>query len=184
MRNFRFFLWLSLTTFAIPLSAGAQVESTPIPAAVKPNFASMNFLIGTWRCSTKSSRRPLAYITTSTYTRDASGYWLEETTTVKPPAWEPTALRTYDKITYDADTKRWIDVSYGDQGAYGLTTSTGWNGSSIVWHDAAFAPGTSMRSNSDTTMMKESPSKFNTSSSFVETGSGRTITVNGICTKK
>jgi hypothetical protein len=184
MRNFRFSLWLSLTALAIPLSAGAQVESTPIPAAAKPNFSSMNFLIGTWRCSTKSSRRPLAYITTSTYTRDASGYWLAETTTVKPPAWEPTALRTYDKITYDADTKRWIDVSYGDQGAYGFTTSPGWTGSSIVWHDAAFVPGAAIRSSSDTTVTKETASKFTTSSSFVETGSGRTITVNGICTKQ
>ncbi len=43
MRNFRFSLWLSLTALAIPLSAGAQVESTPIPAAAKPNFSSMNF---------------------------------------------------------------------------------------------------------------------------------------------
>ncbi len=184
MRNFRFSIWLALIALAIPLSAGAQVETTPIPAAVKPNFSSMNFLVGTWRCSTKSSRRPLAYITTSTYVRDPSGYWLDETTTVKPPAWEPTALRTYDKITYDADSKRWIDVSYGDQGAYGLTTSPGWNGSSIVWHDAAFAPGASISSSSDTTLTKESPSKFTTSSSFVETGSGRTITVNGICTKR
>jgi hypothetical protein len=181
----RFFGSLLLATLAATVApAGAQVESTPIPAAVKPDFSSMRFLVGTWRCSTKSSRRPLAYVTTSVYALDISGYWLEETTTVKPPAWEPTPLRTYDKITYDADTKRWVDVSYGDQGAYGLTTSQGWSGDRLMWHDRAFVPGASIQTSTDTIVTKVSPTKYTTSTSFVEAGSGRTVTVNGICTKR
>ncbi|HEY3674516.1 MAG TPA: hypothetical protein VGK84_00835 [Candidatus Tumulicola sp.] len=173
---------LAAALFSSPVSA--QVETTPIPAAVKPDFSSMRFLVGTWRCSIKSSRRPLAYITTSVYALDPSGYWLNEATTVKPPAWEPTALRTYDKITYDADTQRWIDVTYGDQGAFGLTTSSGWNGGELIWHDRAFVSGASIRSATDTTLTKVSPAKYSTATSFVETSSGRTVTVNGICTKR
>ena len=173
---------LAAMLFASPVSA--QVETTPIPAALKPDFSSMRFLAGTWSCSTKSSRRPLAYVTTSVYALDGSGYWLEETTTVKPPAWEPSPLRTYDKITYDADTKRWIDVSYGDQGAYGFTTSQGWNGDTIAWRDRAFVSGASIQSTTDTTMTKISPTKYETAMSFVEAGSGRTVTVKGICTKR
>jgi hypothetical protein len=184
MRSFGSVLLLlvAVTLFSSPVRA--QLETTPIPATVKPDFSQMNFFVGMWRCSIKSSRRPVAYITTSVYSRDASGYWLQEATTVKPPAWEPTALQTYDKITYDPDTKRWIDVTYGDQGAYGLTTSAGWSGNDIVWHDPAFVPGASIQSTSDTTLTKLSPTKYTTSTSFVEAGSGRTVTVNGICTKR
>jgi hypothetical protein len=177
-------LLLALAATLSSAPAIAQVETTPIPAAVKPDFSSMRFLVGTWRCSTKSSRRPMAYVTTLTYALDASGYWLEETTTVKPPAWEPTPLRTYDKITYDADTKRWIDVSYGDQGAYGLLTSNGWSANNLVWMDRAFTSGASMKSTTDTTWTKASPTKYTTYMSFEEAGSGRTVTVNGICTKR
>jgi hypothetical protein len=184
MRFLRPALALCFAMAAVCAPAGAQVETTPIPAAVKPNFAPFAFLSGTWRCSTKSSRRPMAYVTTSVYARDASGYWLNETTTVKPPAWEPSPLRTYDKITYDADSQRWIDVSFGDQGAYGLATSAGWSGSQIVWHDRAFVANAAMRSTSDTTMTMVSPAKYTTSMSFVEAGSGRTVTVEGICTKR
>ncbi|HEY1428630.1 MAG TPA: hypothetical protein VGF18_03590 [Candidatus Tumulicola sp.] len=184
MRFFRPVIALSFAMAAVCAPAGAQVETTPIPAAVKPNFAPFAFLAGAWRCSIKSSRRPMAYVTTSAYSRDASGYWLDETTTVKPPAWEPSPLRTYDKITYDSDTQRWVDVSFGDQGAYGLTTSSGWNGNQIVWRDRAFVAGASMRSTTDTTMVKVTPSKYTTSMSFVETGSGRSVTVDGICTKR
>jgi hypothetical protein len=184
IRNFRIALCLSFAAALFPAYAGAQIESTPIPAAVKPNFSASNFLVGTWTCSIKSSRRAAAYVTTSVYARDASGYWLNETTTVKPPPWESAALRTYDKITFDPDTKRWIDVTYGDQGAYGLTASTGWNGDRIVWHDVAFVPGASIRSATDSIVTRVSPSKYTTSTSFVEAGSGRTVTVNGICTKR
>jgi hypothetical protein len=184
MRSFRsaLLLCLAATLFSSPVRA--QVETTAIPAAAKPDFSKMRFFEGTWRCSIKSSRRPLAYITTSVYALDPSGYWLNETTTVKPPAWEPTPLRTYDKITYDADTQRWIDVTYGDQGAYGLTTSSGWNGMQLIWRDRAFVPGASIRSATDTTLTKVSPAKYMTSTSFVEAGSGRTVTVDGICTKR
>jgi hypothetical protein len=184
MRSFgsALLLCLAATLFSSPVRA--QVETTPIPAAAKPDFSKMRFFEGTWRCSIKSSRRPLAYITTSVYALDPSGYWLNETTTVKPPAWEPTPLRMYDKITYDADTQRWIDVTYGDQGAYGLTTSSGWNGMQLIWRDRAFVPGASIRSATDTTLTKVSPAKYMTSTSFVEAGSGRTVTVDGICTKR
>ncbi len=184
MRNFLAAAAASFAIAAFCTPASAQVETTPIPAAVKPNFSPFAFLTGTWHCSNKSSRRSMAYVTTSVYSRDASGYWLEEVTTVKPPAWEPSPLRTYDKITYDSDTQRWVDVSYGDQGAYGLSTSAGWSGDHIVWHDRSFVPGASIRSTSDTTLTKVSPAKFTTSTSFVEAGSGRNVTVEGICTKR
>ncbi len=173
----------ALLVLATPSFARAQVESTPIPAQTKPNFSSMEFLIGTWTCRTKSSRRPAAYVTTSTYAMDPTGYWIVETSTTAKAAWVPAPLKTVDHITYDADAKRWVDVLAGDQGAYGLSFSKGWSGNDMVWHDVAFAPGPDIASQTDTTNTKVSATKMTTSSAFTETKTGRKVTVMGACTK-
>jgi hypothetical protein len=168
---------------AVPTYALAQVESTPIPAPAKPNFSSMSFLVGTWSCSTKSARRPAPYMTTVTYSLDSSGYWLNETATTKPTAWVKKQLTINDKITYDPDTHRWADVSYGDGGAYGMSFSNGWSGNELVWHDVSFAAGPDIASQSDTTMTKVSATKVTLASSFTEAKSGRHVSVAGTCTK-
>ena len=173
-----------LAAFAVPSYAVAQVESTPIPAAKKPNFAPISFLLGTWSCSTKSARRAAPYITTTTYTADSSGYWIDETSTTNPTKWIPTKLTTHDKITYDSDTHRWVDVLYGDYGTYGLSFSTGWNGDKLVWHDVSFAAGPDIKSQTDTTVTKVSATKMTTSSSFTEANGGRVVSVKGVCTKQ
>jgi hypothetical protein len=171
-------LGASLTTYA-----SAQVESTPIPAPNKPNFAPVEFLLGTWTCKTKSARRPAAYVTTSTYTLDPTGYWMNETSTTAKTAWVSKPLTTMDRITYDSDSKRWVDVLWGDGGAYGLSFSKGWNGDKIVWHDAAFAPGPDISSQTDITTTKESPTKLTSMSTFTETKTGRHVAVSAVCTK-
>ena len=169
---------------AIPSYAVAQVESTPIPAPMKPNFSSMSFLVGTWTCSTKSSRRPAAYVTTATYTMDPTGYWISETSTTKMTSWISRKLTLWDKITYDPDSKRWVDVTYGDGGAYGLAFSSGWDGNKMTWHDVGFAPGPDISSQTDITNTKVSATKMTSMSSFTETKTGRHVTVAGICTKQ
>lgn len=172
-----------LLSAAIPAYGLAQVESTPIPTPKKPNFSSMNFLVGTWTCSTKSARRPAAYITTSTYTMDPSGYWLIQTSTTNPTKWISTRLTTTDRITYDPDTHRWVDVTYGDGGTYGLSFSSGWSGNKMSWHDVSFAPGPDIKSQTDNVVTKISNTKTSSSSSFTETKTGRVVSVAGICTK-
>ena len=65
MRIYRAFIAVAvLFAAATPAYAPAQVESTPIPAPTKPNFSSVQFMIGSWTCSTKSARRPAPYVTT------------------------------------------------------------------------------------------------------------------------
>ncbi|MGC1381339.1 MAG: hypothetical protein WA814_10010 [Candidatus Baltobacteraceae bacterium] len=167
---------------ALPAAAFAQVETTPIPAASKPNFSSMSFLVGSWTCHTKSARRPAAYVTNVTYSMDPSGYWMDQTSVTNPTAWVTTKLTINDKITYDGDTKRWVDVSYGDQGAYGLSFSSGWVGNELTWHDMSFAPGPDIKSQTPTTITKVSDTKMTSTSSFTEK-SGRKVGVTGVCTK-
>ena len=173
----------ALAATLVPIFASAQVESTPIPTAPKPNLSSMQFMIGTWNCSTKSSRRPAAYITTLTYSLDPTGYWIEETSVVKPASWIKTATSVYDKITYDPFTKRWVNVSYGDQGAYGLTFSKGWVGNHMTVHDVSFAANGDIGSQTDTTTTKVSATKLTSSSSFTEAKTGRRVTVETVCNK-
>jgi hypothetical protein len=184
MRSSRVFIAAAVLLAAlIPASAFAQVESTPIPAPRKPDFSSVSFMVGTWTCKSKSSRRPAAFTTISTYSLDSTGYWLNQTSTTPKTTWVPTPLRTWDKITYDPDAKRWADVSYGDGGAYGLAFSQGWNGNEIVWHDISFAAGPDISSQTDITTTKVSPTKMTSASSFTETKTGRRVTVATTCLK-
>lgn len=174
-----------LLAATVPSDVLAQVESTPIPLPGKPNFSSMSFMIGSWTCSTKSARRPAAYTSTSTYTMDPNGWYIDETTVTNPMKWFGTQskLTTYDKITYDATTHRWADVTYDNQGGYGLSFASGWNGNKVVWHDVSFAPSADVKSQTDTTTTKVSNSKTTSSSSFTETKTGRVVSVTTICTK-
>jgi hypothetical protein len=184
MRLLRLFAAAAILSspFAL-LPAGAQVESTPVPAPAKPDFSSVSFMLGTWTCSTKSSRRPGPFITTTTYRLDPSGYWINETSTVRPTSFISTRLTLFDKISYDPDTKRWVDVLYGDRGAYALSFSKGWDGNQMTWHDVSFAPGADISSQTDTTITKVSATKTTSSSAFTETKTGRHVTVNSTCTK-
>jgi hypothetical protein len=165
--------------------AWAQVESTPIPNPGKPNFSTMQFMIGTWSCSTKSARRPAPYMTTSTYTMDPTGSWIAETSVTNPTKWFPTQqkLTSYDKITYDPTTHRWVDVLYDNQGGYGLSFASSWNGNKITWHDVSFAPTSDISSQTDTIVTKVSSTKMTSSSSFTEAKTGRVVAVTGVCTK-
>jgi hypothetical protein len=172
-----------LSAAALPAYAPAQVESTPIPAPNKPNFSSMEFMVGTWTCHTKSARRPAAYVTTSTYTMDPTGYWLNEVSTVTPNSWISRKLSTWDKITYDPDSHRWADVSYGDGGAYGLSFSKGWSGDQISWHDVAFESGPDIKSQTDNVITKVSDTKMTGASSFTEAKTGRVVSVTTTCAK-
>jgi hypothetical protein len=183
MRLHRFTISMLLAA-AIPAYALAQqVETTPIPAPKKPPTASMAFMIGTWTCTTKSARRPGPYTTISTYTMDPDGYWIDEVSTVQKNSWIPKTLSTTDKITYDSDTHRWVDVTYGDGGQYGLAFSPGWNGNSMTWHDVSFAAGSDIKSQTDNVTVKVSNTKTTASSTFTETKTGRVVSVSTVCTK-
>jgi hypothetical protein len=143
----------------------------------------MSFLIGTWSCSTKSARRPAPFLSTVTYTTSPDGWWIDEKSVNQPMSWFPHEVTVYDKITYDGSTKRWIDVLYGGLGFYGLSTSSGWNGNAIVWHDPTFAPDADTSARTDTTMTKDSDTKFTSSNSFTEAQTGRNVGVVSTCTK-
>lgn len=174
-----------VAAFAVTASAAfaQSMESTPAPKPPKPNFAPYTFIVGTWSCSTKSARRPAPYETTTTYELDPTGYWLIGKSTTKAMAWFPYEASGEDRITYDADTGRWVDTFNGDFGGYDLSTSKGWSGETIVWHDLAFARGKDVASQTNLTITKVSDSKMASRSTFT-TVKGRSVGVTSTCTKQ
>ncbi len=181
----RFFQMSGALAFVLCLfgsAAIAQVESTPVPNSAKPDFSASQFLLGTWNCSVLSSRRPGPYQVTSVATLDSNGYWMTTKSTVHKASWIPASFQGVDRVTYDASTSRWIDLSTSDNGGYNVSTSLGWKGNSIVWTDLAFPKSNNIASTSPTTMTKVSATKTMSANSFKEHG-GRLVTVKTTCTK-
>jgi hypothetical protein len=167
------------------LAASAPtMETTPIPTPPKPDFSSMQFMLGTWTCTNQSSRRPAPSHSTLIFSMDPTGYWIDQKTTTQKTAWFPFEAIGLDKITYDSDSQRWIDVYAGNVGDYGLSWSTGWKGNTIQWNDGYFTPSTSVDvvSESPVTGTKVSDTKITYHSTFTEK-SGNTITSNVVCNK-
>lgn len=186
---FRLFCVLSLLALGIvaaniTTAIGAtspKVETTPIPAPPKPDFSSMRFMLGTWTCSTKSSRRPAAYITTLDSSIDPTGYWIVQKSVNHKTAWSP-ELGGTDMITYDSAAHRWVDIYTGDWAGYNVSTSPGWHGNTIVWTDAVISPTANVASTTPTTVTKVSNSKRTARNTFRESG-GRVVTVDATCDK-
>jgi hypothetical protein len=181
-------LVLAVLAFVAVLLVGtvaiAQIETTPIPPPEKPNFSSMQFLLGTWNCVETNTRRPNAYGSTLTSTMDPSGFWLDTKTLAHATSWDRHPGVVMDKVTYDAANTRWVDVLTDDQGNYGISTSNGWNGNKIVWHPISLTSVSSgnVVSSGDTTNTKVSATKYTYTGSFKESG-GRTVTLKGTCNK-
>ena len=183
--SFRFAAALIVASLALGSAAFADAtpgtESTPIPTNTKPDWSSMKFLLGTWSCSTKRSRRPTPYSTTSTSAMDDTGYWMVTKSVSPKVSWAP-GINAVDMVTYDPQQKRWVDVYTDNLGGYDVTYSPGWKGNSAVWTDVLFQPGPDVMTTTPTTNTKVSDTKYTSSSSFTEK-SGRKVTVIGTCTK-
>jgi hypothetical protein len=156
-----------------------SAEKTPVPPQAKPDFS--NMLLGTWRCSTKSSRRAWSYETTSTTSPSPDGYWLVTKSMIaKTPI--TAAFASTDMVTYDASAKHWVDIETDEQGNYGVTTSPGWHGNTIVWTNAYAPKSVGIASTNPTSVTRVSPTQYTSFWSFTESN-GRPVTVKTVCNK-
>jgi hypothetical protein len=85
-------------------------------------------------------------------------------------------------VTYDSSTRRWIDIETDEQGNYGVTTSPGWNGNTIVWTNAFAPKSAGIASTNPTSITRVSATKYTSLWSFVESN-GRVVTVKTVCNK-
>ncbi|MBV8460500.1 MAG: hypothetical protein JO009_06390 [Candidatus Eremiobacteraeota bacterium] len=187
------FRWVrTLVAIAVVLAAigsiafaatSPTIESTPVPKPAKPDFSSMNWLLGTWNCSFKSGRRPSAASFIQVTTMDPSGYWMVTKSVSKGTSWFPWPANSTDMVTHDSDPKRWVDIMTGDFGAYDASSSPGWNGDTIVWTDNMFKPSSDVMAVTPLTQTKVSPRKWTSHTTFQERSSGTWISVDTMCNK-
>lgn len=187
------FRWFrTLVAMAVALAAAGSIalaattptiESTPVPKPPKPNFSSMSWLVGTWNCSFKSSRRPSPVIFTQATSMDPTGYWMITKSSSKGSSWFPWPSNSNDWVTHDSDPKRWVDIMTGDFGAYDASSSPGWNGNTIVWTDNMFKPSSDVMAVTPITQTKLSNRKWTSHTTFQERSSGRWISVDTACNK-
>jgi hypothetical protein len=186
MTTFRlssFTLTILLMASAGSFAWAAGVEQTPIPRDPKPNFSSMQFLLGRWNCMVDSARRPRPFRTVQTTSIDPSGYWMVTRTVTGKVPWNPITITAMDYVTYDVTTSRWIDISMDDYGDYDLSSSPGWIGNSMVWTDVAYPKLHGAATNRPRTFTKVSDAKTVLSAPFAE-ASGRLVAVTTTCTKR
>jgi hypothetical protein len=172
---------LTLAAGAVAV-AGPAVESTPIPTLPKPDFSSMRFLIGTWTCTDRSSRRPGPFTTTEVYSMDPSGYWMERDSTIHKASWITSEFRLETKYTYDPYAKVWVRLVTGDRGNYSVATAAHPSQSKKTYTYVIQSKAPDIASYAPEVFTKVSDTKKTMTTSFTET-SGRVVRVSETCTK-
>ncbi len=121
-----------LVSFALPRISVAAPAAAPTPVPVhRPDFSSMNFMLGTWRCHStlRGKNRP----DTSTTTMTLDGAYMV-THDVAPPfdKYRTQAVRTDSYMTYNPRTHLWVTISVDNFAGYGAVTSPGWRGNTMT----------------------------------------------------
>jgi hypothetical protein len=164
--------------FAVVLGQ-AQVAAAPTPVPnPKPDLSALAYFNGTWTChqTVRGKDRP----DTSTTTMEMNDRWLK-VHDVAPPfdQYRTAPVNSDTYYTYDPSVKKYVGVELDDFGGYGLSSSPGWTGNTMVWTDKSALDG----SVGVTTVTKVSDSEYN----FTNTGTdakGKAVpTTNGTCKK-
>ncbi len=126
---------LAIGLCAAPVVSNAQMTTAAAPTPVpipKPDFTSMNFLVGTWTCT-----QPLRGKTrseTDTYAMSNDGMWLVDTATSPPfDQYRTVAQNTTTYMTYDPTIKQWVSTTVDNFGGYGIESTSGWQGNVASW---------------------------------------------------
>lgn len=134
----------ALLAVAVVISAvRASAAPTPVPDA-KPDLSAMSMFLGTWNCtSTKSpDGRTNGHVFTTTAALALDGRWIE--TDQRTPPFDQYRTRDFvlkSYLTYDPGTKMWVTLTVDNLGGYGVTTSPGWTGNTLVTSDQVTSNG-------------------------------------------
>jgi hypothetical protein len=182
----RLFSALALFMFATGatvFAAAPAIEGTPVPARPKPDFSSMQFLVGTWTCSNLSSRRPGPFTTTEVYSLDPGGYWMLRADTTSKASWIPAEQHGQTRYTWDSEANRWVRISTGDTGGYSVATAPmppSGKGKTYTYVIQTKTPD--IASYAPEVYSKDSDTKKSMTTSFTETN-GTVVNVKQTCVK-
>jgi hypothetical protein len=123
----------AIAASATPLVSAAQPAPAPTPVPqTKPDFSSLNFLVGSWSCTQmlRGKTRPETDVTSV----GMDGMWLVTQTTAPPfDQYRTYTINGMTYVGYDPTAKLWIQTGLDNAGGYGVQTSPGWQGSSWTW---------------------------------------------------
>jgi hypothetical protein len=139
MKHFLFSLLgcalLAIGLAAAPVVSNAQMTTAAAPTPVPvphPDFAPMNFLLGSWTCT-----QPLRGKTrseTDVYTMSNDGMWLVDAASSPPfDQYRTVAQNSMTNMTYDPTVKQWVTVYYDNLGGYAIESTSGWQGNTASW---------------------------------------------------
>ncbi|MGZ3497929.1 MAG: hypothetical protein ACXWNJ_05945 [Vulcanimicrobiaceae bacterium] len=127
--------------FLSPALAFAQnAAPTPVPDTA-PDLSSMQYFLGTWKCTSKTrgSIRP----DTSTTTMDMDGRWMKAHDEAPPfDKYRTRTIITDTYTTFNADTKQFVSTSVDNFAGYAMSATPGWSGNKLVWTDTVSNDGT------------------------------------------
>jgi hypothetical protein len=108
-----------------------SASPTPVPDG-RPDFSSMTFLTGTWKCD--ALLRGKSRADTITYSLGLDNRWLLSHDVAPPFDQYRTRPITSDGwTTYNALNHQWVQITIDDFGSYVMATSPGWKNGSITW---------------------------------------------------
>lgn len=173
---------LLLAISATAVKAAPTIEGTPVPLPPKPDFSSMQFLIGTWTCVDRSSRRPGPFTITEVYAMDPTGYFINRNDTTHKASWIPRDFHGLSRYTYDTAANRWVRISTSDVGGYAIATAPGSSGGHRVFTNVIQKQADNVASYAPEVYTKISNTKKTMTTTFTETN-GRVVHVQETCTK-
>jgi hypothetical protein len=178
-----FYLRLLSGVFVAILASFSLTSAQPTPVPdVKPDFSAMTFLLGTWDCKTikTSMGRAAGRTETDVNSMTLDGHYMRTDGTSKPFDKARTrTIVTQGWVSYDTGKKQWYSFGIGNFGGFGMSTSPGWKGNTIVWTDTYGTDGTPL---GVTTTTKVSATKI-TDVNVTKTAKG-TETTSDECIKR
>lgn len=124
---------LALGLAAAPVVSGAQPAPAPTPVPMtKPDFSTMMFLMGTWKCTQmlRGKTRP----DTGTTTMSADGMWMVTQDSAPPfDQYRTVTINGTTYLGYDTSLKQWVQIGVDSGGGYGISSSPGWQGNTATW---------------------------------------------------
>ena len=163
-------------------AAAPGVEGTPQPMPPKPNWSSMNFLIGNWTCTDLSSRRPGPFTTTRVFSMDSTGYWMIRNDTIHTASWIPREVHMEYRTTWDPYTHRWVRIGTDEFGRFSVATASMPVGGRKTYTYVIQSKAPDIASYAPEVYTSSGGNKLMMTSSFTEKN-GRVVRVKETCTK-
>jgi len=155
--------------------AGDKLDAKKMAMTPPEELATLSkFLVGTWHCEGKVTPAPgvgktFNSKTNTTWALGLDGFWLAGAGEGEkvPGQPLPTVGKGENRISYDRTTKAFVNLSFSNRGAYGMSTSKGWEGDKLSWTGTTSGL---MKTDTRTTITKKSDAEYQVLGERMEAG--------------